>query len=312
MVVFELRDLQYDWWRWGKWQLIVGRRVAGLVDGLSMGLSFGLIMGLVIGMFGGIIIEQRIYIFNGLFGGLLLGLLFGLFIWLLNGLFTGIFGDLNKIQTKDKVNYSWNNFFIGIKNRLFVLLLIWSITWIVFGLTGEPTARRVFILAIGLAFGLYAGLEGILKSNTHIVQIATPYQRFKASMKKLYFSILQHLFLRYQLFKQGLFPLHLVTFLNEVSLRHILEFDGNAETSTGGGSWRFRHRILQEYFTAKYVVDNGYPEIEKLVQEHLYDSKWKEVFLLVAGMLHNADELLLLILRNRLKTPTGQKSTHKS
>lgn len=37
--------------------------------------------------------------------------------------------------------------------------------------------------------------------------------------------------------------------------------------------------------------------IEKLVKEHLFDDKWREVFLLVAGMLDNADELLLLVSR---------------
>lgn len=66
----------------------------------------------------------------------------------------------------------------------------------------------------------------------------------------------------------------------------------------------FAHLTFQEYFTAKYIVDNDNsqnPEIMKLVQEHLYDDKWKEVFLLVSGMLHNADELLLLMIRMNRK-----------
>jgi hypothetical protein len=33
-----------------------------------------------------------------------------------------------------------------------------------------------------------------------------------------------------------------------MSLRHLLEFDGDPETGKGGGSWRWRHRIIQEYF----------------------------------------------------------------
>jgi len=58
--------------------------------------------------------------------------------------------------------------------------------------------------------------------------------------------------------------------------------------------YSFAHLTFQEYFTAKYIIDNAYKEnlLEKLVEEHLYDAKWKEVFLLVAGMLDNADELL--------------------
>lgn len=58
--------------------------------------------------------------------------------------------------------------------------------------------------------------------------------------------------------------------------------------------YSFAHLTFQEYFTAKYIVDNAYKEnlLEKLVDEHLYDKKWREVFLLAAGMLDNADELL--------------------
>lgn len=60
----------------------------------------------------------------------------------------------------------------------------------------------------------------------------------------------------------------------------------------------FAHLTFQEYFTAKYIVDNQLNgSLEKLVEEHLYDPKWKEVFLLVAGMLDSADVLLLLMQR---------------
>jgi len=60
----------------------------------------------------------------------------------------------------------------------------------------------------------------------------------------------------------------------------------------------FAHLTFQEYFTAKYIVDNQLNgSLEKLVEEHLYDPKWKEVFLLVAGMLDDASLLLLLMKR---------------
>lgn len=70
------------------------------------------------------------------------------------------------------------------------------------------------------------------------------------------------------------------------------------------GIYSFAHLTFQEYFTAKYIVDNASNgSLEKLVAEHLYDHKWEEVFLLVAGMLADADELLLLMLKknNTLK-----------
>ncbi|MCA0239169.1 MAG: NACHT domain-containing protein [Bacteroidetes bacterium] len=60
----------------------------------------------------------------------------------------------------------------------------------------------------------------------------------------------------------------------------------------------FAHLTFQEYFTAKYIVDNAREgTLERLVNEHLYDDKWKEVFLLVAGMLDNAEELFILMER---------------
>ena len=60
----------------------------------------------------------------------------------------------------------------------------------------------------------------------------------------------------------------------------------------------FAHLTSQDYFTAKYIVDNAREgTLETLVNEHLYDDKWKEVFLLTAGMLDNAEELLLLMER---------------
>ncbi len=66
----------------------------------------------------------------------------------------------------------------------------------------------------------------------------------------------------------------------------------------------FAHLTFQEYFTAKYIVDNTLNMSLDSLKKYLYDNKWKEVFLLVAGMLHDADEFLLMILktnRERLK-----------
>lgn len=56
--------------------------------------------------------------------------------------------------------------------------------------------------------------------------------------------IFKHFLLRINLFAQGCLPLRLVPFLREMTTRHLFESDG--------GSWRFRHRILQDYFIQKY------------------------------------------------------------
>lgn len=58
--------------------------------------------------------------------------------------------------------------------------------------------------------------------------------------------------------------------------------------------YSFSHLTLQEYLTAQYIDDHR--QIEKLVAEHLIDKRWREVFLLVAGLTRGgADELLLLM-----------------
>ncbi|QSJ20476.1 NACHT domain-containing protein [Nostoc sp. UHCC 0702] len=58
--------------------------------------------------------------------------------------------------------------------------------------------------------------------------------------------------------------------------------------------YSFSHLTLQEYLTAQYIDDHR--QVEKLVTEHLRDQRWKEVFLLVAGLMRGgADQLLLLM-----------------
>ncbi|MEO1673698.1 MAG: histidine kinase, partial [Cyanobacteria bacterium J06631_2] len=50
--------------------------------------------------------------------------------------------------------------------------------------------------------------------------------------------------------------------------------------------YSFSHLTLQEYLTAKYISQDN-RRIENLVQEHLTDERWREVFLLVAGIAVN-------------------------
>lgn len=58
--------------------------------------------------------------------------------------------------------------------------------------------------------------------------------------------------------------------------------------------YSFSHLTLQEYLTAYYIDDQGL--IKPLVQKYLTDRRWRDVFLLVAGIMHGgADELLRLM-----------------
>ena len=60
--------------------------------------------------------------------------------------------------------------------------------------------------------------------------------------------------------------------------------------------YSFSHLTFQEYFTAKYIVDNYRKStLKKLIDYHFADDKWREVFLLTNGMIDKADEFLILL-----------------
>ena len=57
------------------------------------------------------------------------------------------------------------------------------------------------------------------------------------------------------------------------------------------GSYSFSHLTFQEYLTANYIVGDT-RSIQGLVNWHLHDWQWREVFLLTAGLMREADDLL--------------------
>ncbi|MCB0532065.1 MAG: hypothetical protein KDD14_07675 [Saprospiraceae bacterium] len=256
MAVFELRDLQYDWWRWrwSKWQnnliseffrVTPGYLVSGLILGVGLSLEYGPFIGSLIGLF------------------------FGLLLGLSSGLTKAIEGKEPQITTKDKRNWSWSNYIKHLKSdKSFVGILIYMLLFgLVKGLISEEElGLEVGLLGgifLGLVVGLASGFAKLMEDSFDILQPTSPYHRFNASMKALWFSILQHKFLCYQLRKQGLLPPDLVKFLNEMSIRHLMEFDGDPQTGRGGAAWRFRHRILQEYFAARWTAPKEIPQPDK-------------------------------------------------
>ncbi|MBD1805643.1 NACHT domain-containing NTPase [Microcoleus sp. FACHB-SPT15] len=58
--------------------------------------------------------------------------------------------------------------------------------------------------------------------------------------------------------------------------------------------YSFSHLTFQEYFTARAIVTGFHLSLPQLA-EHLTEKRWREVFLLTAQMLPNADELLQLM-----------------
>ena len=58
------------------------------------------------------------------------------------------------------------------------------------------------------------------------------------------------------------------------------------------GSYSFSHLTFQEYLTANYIVGDS-RSIQGLVDQYLHDPQWREIFLLTAGLMREADDLFL-------------------
>lgn len=61
------------------------------------------------------------------------------------------------------------------------------------------------------------------------------------------------------------------------------------------GIYSFSHLTFHEYFTAREIIANANTATLQELVTHLNEKRWREVFLLSAGMLQPADELFLLM-----------------
>lgn len=60
------------------------------------------------------------------------------------------------------------------------------------------------------------------------------------------------------------------------------------------GLYSFSHLTFQEYFTARYLVENMHDgTLAKVIEDHAGDDQWREVFLLIASLLDNAEGFLI-------------------
>ena len=68
------------------------------------------------------------------------------------------------------------------------------------------------------------------------------------------------------------------------------------------GVYSYSHLSLHEFFTARYIVDNeARGATDRLVESHFGDQRWREVFLIVAGLLDDAGPLLLAMRQHAAK-----------
>jgi predicted NACHT family NTPase len=61
--------------------------------------------------------------------------------------------------------------------------------------------------------------------------------------------------------------------------------------------YSFSHLSFHEYFAARFLANEDDPKAFENLAKHVGDRRWKEIFLLVSGMLPKADRLLMAMLR---------------
>jgi predicted NACHT family NTPase len=82
--------------------------------------------------------------------------------------------------------------------------------------------------------------------------------------------------------------------LDGVAVLKAIEAQHGLLVERARGIYSFSHLTFQEYFTARAIVAGTHLSLQQLVR-HLTETRWREVFLLTAQMLPDADELLQLM-----------------
>jgi hypothetical protein len=274
---------------------LVGGLVSGLVGGLAVGLVAGLfwlVVGLVIGLFW-LVVGLVIGLF-GLGAGLVYGLVAGLFglvaglFWLLVGLVIGLGGMLGsdrEISCVETVRWSWSairdsgrviltvGLVIGLGVGLVIGLGGGLVVGLVYGLVGvlvvgllqglslgeietralpnegiHRSARNALVvgLVVGLGFGLVVGLGFGLGFGLVVGQVVGLVVGLHAGGQ----ACLKHVVLRLWLIRNGSTPWHYVRFLDYAADRLLLR--------KVGGGYAFIHRMLLEYFAARYELERFY------------------------------------------------------
>jgi hypothetical protein len=234
LVVFELEELQYVWWNWSTRELFV----AGIIEGFVVNVAPNLIL-----------VPFAIFVLN--FG---YGLIFLLVFSLLTGIISSLLNIFHRftcsIVVRNSIFWSWQLFLNNILEQKYTFLgllgLILVNAIIPRGYQFDWSKNIYIILYAVLTFCIYSGF-GNYSVKKHIIQISHPYQRFKSSNNVLHFSIIQHYHLLYLLSSKRLLPYNLVAFLNSMTQQNILESDG--------ATWRFRHRLVRDYFAYMYEIE---------------------------------------------------------
>jgi hypothetical protein len=118
-------------------------------------------------------------------------------------------------------------------------------------------------------------------------RIAAP--KFEEAVYFFRQSTLEHLIVQYLAHLHGVEP----ATLDGYAILKAIEAQHSILVERATAIYSFSHLTFQEYYTAKYIVDNeARGTVERLVAKHMYDTRWREVFLLVASMLDDGSPLL--------------------
>jgi eukaryotic-like serine/threonine-protein kinase len=186
-----------------------------LFAGLLIGIGAGSVVRLVFGLSGAGTLDARIWLNAGLFVALFAGLA-GLVV----GLFSGL--TFSQIEARAIPNEGIRR---SARNALFVALVYGLFGGLFVGLFVALFGRLVAGLIAGLTIGLGIGFISGLRAGGA--------------------ACLKHFVIRFWLIRNGSIPWNYVRFLDYAAERILLR--------KVGGGYSFLHRMLWEYFAARYV-----------------------------------------------------------
>lgn len=133
--------------------------------------------------------------------------------------------------------------------------------------------------------GLHTGLEKVLLSNI-------AYQSFKDD--QLFFSE-EGITERIAEFLAD--TLDAPKYLDGAAVLNAIETQQGILVERATNAHSFSHLTLQEYLTARYISKKNL--MQDLVNDHLTDDRWREVFLLVSGLLEDRSQELWILMEQQ-------------
>lgn len=261
MVKVELVDLQYDWVeRFSGRNIFTGMFIYLLTNLFAPGLFISLIL------FPSLLLLLSYHDFRRYPVFLILLPLTGSICGLLGIAYLAFMAVLEKynlhsvtIRAKEKVFLFRTKFSLRKNENIYFLAFIIVLSvYLLFYREENYLSLIILILALPLLYFANV-LHNYYNDYEILIQADSTFSRFKNSAQNLHFSILQHWHLRYIMARRGHLPWRLVSFLNEMAPlfknkkgelpKRIFTTSDVYLMESDGATWRFRHRIIQNWFS---------------------------------------------------------------